>query len=229
MTAGVCAQHARRFACVGAGARICGSPGRGSWGKDNGNGSAGWLIFKLLREGQTSTSGRIPKNVEVYLWLNLGLNMVYKIQGEAMATVNSVQEGAKAALFDTVADDHMSFWEQSHFQPSRVTDFLRLEKRDVSRIASVSDKSVRYDDKMPEAVRDRLEEIANIVNLVAGTFQGDITKTSLWFKTQNPILGDVSPRDMIRLGRYDRLRKYVVEAALMNRSARQSGQASRKS
>lgn len=146
-----------------------------------------------------------------------------------MATVNSVQEGAKAAFFDTVADDHMSFWEQSHFQPSRVTDFLRLEKRDVSRIASVSDKSVRYDDKMPGAVRDRLEEIANIVNLVAGTFQGDITKTSLWFKTQNPILGDVSPRDMIRLGRYDRLRKYVVEAALMNRSARQSGQASRKS
>jgi hypothetical protein len=150
--------------------------------------------------------------------------MVYKIQGKAMATVNLVQEGAKAAFFDTVADDHMSFWEQSHFQPCRVTGFLRLEKRDVSRIASVSDKSVRYDDKMPEAVRDRLEEIANnIVNLVAGTFQGDITKTSLWFKTQNPILGDVSPRDMLRLGRYDRLRKYVVEAALMNRSARQSG------
>lgn len=146
-----------------------------------------------------------------------------------MATVNSIQGGAKAAFFDTVADDHMSFWQQSHFQPSRVTDFLRLEKRDVSRIASVSDKSVRYDDKMPEAVRDRLEEIANIVNLVAGTFQGDITKTSLWFKTQNPMLGDVSPRDMIRLGRYDRLRKYVVEAALMNRSAQQSGQTSRKS
>lgn len=146
-----------------------------------------------------------------------------------MATVNSVTEVAKAAFFDTVGDDHMSFWEQSRFQPGRVTDFLRLEKRDVSRIASVSDKSVRYDEKMPEAVRDRLEEIANIVNLVADTFQGDITKTALWFKTQNPILGDVSPRDMIRLGRYDRLRKYVVEAALLNRSARKSGQVSRKS
>lgn len=146
-----------------------------------------------------------------------------------MATINSVQESARAAFFDTVGDDHMSFWEQNHFQPTRVTDFLRLEKRDVSRIASVSDKSVRYDDKMPEAVRDRLEEIANIVNLVANTFRGDTTKTAIWFKTQNPILGDVSPRDMIRLGRYDRLRKYVVEAALMNRAARQSDQSSRKS
>ena len=146
-----------------------------------------------------------------------------------MVAVNLVQESAKADFFSTVGDDHMSFWEQSHFRPTRVTDFLSLEKKDVSRIASVSDKSVRYDEKMPEAVRDRLEEIANVVNLVAGTFRGDIIKTALWFKTQNPILGDVSPRDMIRLGRYDRLRKYVLAATMMNRSARQSSVGIRKS
>jgi hypothetical protein len=146
-----------------------------------------------------------------------------------MATVNSVQESVKAAFFSTVGDDHMSFWEQDRFRPTRVTDFLSLEKKDVSRIASVSDRSVRYDEKMPQAVRDRLEEIANVVNLVAGTFRGDITKTALWFKTQNPILGDVSPRDMIRLGRYDRLRKYVLQATMTNLSARQSSAASDKS
>jgi hypothetical protein len=36
----------------------------------------------------------------------------------------------------------------------------------------------------------------------------------LWFKTRNPLLGDISPRDMIRLGRFERLRKFIINAAI---------------
>ncbi len=146
-----------------------------------------------------------------------------------MAIANSFSESPKASIFETVGDDHMSFWERRHFRPQKVVNFFGFEKKDISRIASVSDKSVRYDEKMPEAVGERLEEIANIVNLVAEIFDGDTTKTALWFKTQNPILGDVSPRDMIRLGRYARLRKYVFEAAMTNRSAQKSSKANKHS
>jgi len=73
-------------------------------------------------------------------------------------------------------------------------------------------KSVRYDDNIPERVRERLEEIANTINLVAQAFDGDPDKTVSWFKARNPLLGDVSPRDMIRLGRYERLRRFIINA-----------------
>lgn len=117
------------------------------------------------------------------------------------------------SLFGTVApDDRLAFGMGASFDPKRVADWLDFDKLEVSRIASVSKASVRYDDAVPKAVRDRLEEIANIANMVAGIFEGDAAKTALWFRTKNPMLGDVSPRDMVRLGRYDRLRKFVVSA-----------------
>ncbi|WP_350295757.1 hypothetical protein [Limnohabitans sp. Rim8] len=63
---------------------------------------------------------------------------------------------------------------------------------------------------MPEPVRERLQEIAITINLVAKVFGGDVDKTVTWFKTRNPLLGDISPRDMVRLGRFERLRKFIL-------------------
>ena len=70
----------------------------------------------------------------------------------------------------------------------------------------------RYDDCVPEQVRVRLEEIAAIINLVAQQFDGDAAKTAVWFNARNPLLGDASPCDMIRLGRYQRLRSFIMQA-----------------
>ena len=113
------------------------------------------------------------------------------------------------ALFDTVPPDLMGFGLGSSFDAKSVQSFLSLKKEDVSRIADVSPKSVRFDDAMPVPVRERLQEIANTINLVARFFGGDADKTGTWFKTRNPLLGDISPRDMIRLGRFERLRKFI--------------------
>lgn len=115
-------------------------------------------------------------------------------------------------LFDSVPNDYLQFGRGASFDPKRVPKVLGLNKEDVSRVASVSVKSVRYDDAIPEQVRDRLEEIANTINMVAEAFDGDIEKTVAWFRARNPMLGDVSPRDMIRLGRYERLRKFIINA-----------------
>lgn len=115
-------------------------------------------------------------------------------------------------LFDTVAPDALEFGRGDGFNPKRVAEWLDFDKGEVSRIAAVAKASVRYDEAAPRAVRERLEEIANVANMVARIFDGDGAKTALWFRTKNPMLGDVSPRDMVRLGRYDRLRKFVVSA-----------------
>jgi len=115
-------------------------------------------------------------------------------------------------LFDTVPDDVLQFGHGANFDAKRVHNLLGLKKEDVSRMASVSVKSVRFDEAMPQQIRERFEEIANTINLVARAFEGDPNKTTAWFMARNPMLGDVSPRDMIRLGRYERLRKFIINA-----------------
>jgi hypothetical protein len=117
-------------------------------------------------------------------------------------------------LFGTVPEDYLQFGRGQSFDAKRVPAVLGLKKEDVSRLAEVSVKSVRYDEAIPANVRERLEEIANTVNLVAQVFDGDVDKTVAWFKARNPLLGDVSPRDMIRLGRYERLRKFIINAMM---------------
>ena len=82
------------------------------------------------------------------------------------------------------------------FRPKLVPDALGLKCENVSRLASVSVKSVRYDDAIPEPVCVRLEEIVITVNMVAKFFDGDVDKTVTWFTARNPLLGDVSPTSL---------------------------------
>jgi len=59
-------------------------------------------------------------------------------------------------------------------------------------------------------------ELEQLCEKVLGFFGGDVAKTALWFRLPNPLLGDLSPRDMIRYGRYARLQEFVVEALADN-------------
>jgi hypothetical protein len=89
---------------------------------------------------------------------------------------------------------------------------VRLSKSDLSKLAGVAISSVRFDANIPVPVADRLREIANIANLVAEFFGGDAKKVGLWFELTNPMLGNISPRNMIRAGRYKRLLSFVLDA-----------------
>lgn len=108
--------------------------------------------------------------------------------------------------------DLLGFRENDSTDYRKVIDFLKFDKNDVSKIAGVAKTSVRYDIKMPIEVKERLDEIANICQLVAEFFDGDREKTALWFSLPNPLLGNVAPRDMIRYGRYNKLLKFVMNA-----------------
>lgn len=93
-----------------------------------------------------------------------------------------------------------------------VPDFLKLDKKQTSRITQVPKASVRFDVKISKDLAERLAQIANIVNRVVALFDGDVQKAALWFQTRNPLLGEVAPRDMLRMNRFNRLAKYVAEA-----------------
>lgn len=135
--------------------------------------------------------------------------MVKTCQEIELTTLNAKAQ-SRFSLFDTVPPDLMGFGLGATFNGKAVQSFLGLKKEDVSRLADVSPKSVRFDDAMPEPVRERLQEMAITINWVARVFRGDADKTQAWFQTRNPLLGDISPKDMIRLGRFERLRKFIL-------------------
>ena len=94
----------------------------------------------------------------------------------------------------------------------RIADLVQLSKADLSKLTGIAKSSVRFDANIPVPVAERLREIANIANLVAEYFNGDVQKVGLWFELPNPMLGNISPRNMIRGGRYKRLLNFVLDA-----------------
>jgi len=120
---------------------------------------------------------------------------------------------SEANIFDNIyKKDYLGFTDNNGFDYAEVAQFIDFDSHEISKIAGVSKKSVRFDHKIPQEVKDRLTEIANICLLVAEQFRGDKLKTALWFKSPNPMLGNLSPRDMIRLGKYKKLMLFILDA-----------------
>lgn len=54
------------------------------------------------------------------------------------------------------------------------------------------------------------------LRLVTGFFEGDRMKALAWMDARNPLLGGVSPREMCRAGRADKLLRFVKQALAEN-------------
>jgi hypothetical protein len=121
-------------------------------------------------------------------------------------------------IFATVPKkDYLEFFDNDKPKYQKVTEFLEFKKEDIAKATGVALNSIRYDEKMPSDLRQRFKEWAILFNLVAEHFQGDAKKTALWFTTPNPLLGNITPREMIRFGRYRKLFKFVANAIAENR------------
>jgi hypothetical protein len=124
----------------------------------------------------------------------------------------------KAALFDTVPkDDPLLLFSGGETDYQKVVKLLDFKKRDVAKASQISLQSVRYDQKMPKELEERVREWAVALSLVAHYFKNE-HKTVLWFKTQNPLLGNIAPRDMIRIGRFKKLQRFILNALGENES-----------
>lgn len=131
--------------------------------------------------------------------------------GEAQARRSIADHMARADLLGLSDDGHTNY--------KKVADLLQLSKEDLAKMADVKKASVRFDANIPQPVAQRLREIANIANLVAEYFSGDAHKVSLWFELANPMLGNMSPRNMIRAGRYTKVLNFILDARDAERAA----------
>lgn len=122
------------------------------------------------------------------------------------------------SIFSTVPEkDYLKLFNGDEPIYQNVNDFTHFKKEEISKATGIAANSIRYDERIPQELRERFIEWGNLLNLVAGYFQGDSQKTALWFTVKNPLLGNLSPRDMIRFGRYKRLMSFVVSAIEENR------------
>ncbi len=120
---------------------------------------------------------------------------------------------SQPSLFRTVPEkDHLHLFNKGVPDGEKVVKLLNYKKADVSVAANVPVASIRYEPKkMPTELKERLTEWATALNLVAGFFK-DNDKTILWFCMPNPLLGGMSPRDMIRVGRFKKLLNFIQSA-----------------
>jgi hypothetical protein len=118
----------------------------------------------------------------------------------------------QSALFDSVPEkDIGKFFKNGEVDGQKVVEFLKYKKEDVAVASDIPMGSVRYDTKMPVDLKERMVEWATAINLVGSHFN-DIDKTMLWFQVPNPLLGGMPPRDLIRIGRFKKLLKFIQTA-----------------
>ena len=120
---------------------------------------------------------------------------------------------AARALFDSIPEsDICGLYEKGGgINYKKVIDTINFKNDDVATATNLPRTSVRYDAKMPSELKERLMEWAIAISLVAEHFK-DASKAMMWFQAPNPMLGGITPRDMIRLGRFKKLMKYIQSA-----------------
>jgi len=120
-------------------------------------------------------------------------------------------------LFNNIASsEKLGIFSSDSPQYHQIAGILNLDKGQMSLATGVAKDKMRFDSKMSGALKERLIEIGNVIELVGGHFGGDIDKTTRWFRFPNPALGNISPRDMIRFGRYKKLTSFITTSFQTN-------------
>lgn len=116
-------------------------------------------------------------------------------------------------LFSTVPRDEWGFLSQKgEINYKKVVNTFGLSNIEVAKAANIKPSSVRYNNKVPKNLVKLIEELISIFSVVSNQFDNDKEKTILWFKAVNPLLGGVSPLQMIILGKSKRLMEFIDAA-----------------
>jgi hypothetical protein len=116
------------------------------------------------------------------------------------------------SLFHSIPEkDHCNLFSGTQPNAKKVMNMLHFSKDDLAVATGFSARKIRLDERMQAEIENRIREWALAINLVAGFFK-DINKTILWFQTPNPLLGNVSPANMIKMGRFGKLLRFIQTA-----------------
>jgi uncharacterized protein (DUF2384 family) len=93
----------------------------------------------------------------------------------------------------------------------KMTDFLSISRKELADAFGLSIDQIRPE-RMSEIAKQRVRELAGILEFVADIFKGDQKKALFWIKAPNPHFGGVSPRELIIRGRQRKVQWFVLAA-----------------
>ncbi len=97
----------------------------------------------------------------------------------------------------------------------RLKDYVERAKAAVTRAQEelgIAKKNIKEFRESKALLAEEGPRLVSCREKVEKFFGGDMEKTRLWFKTPNPLLGDVSPDDMISLHKTAKLLAFIEEA-----------------
>lgn len=122
--------------------------------------------------------------------------------------------GRVAIVFDHMPKHRAKFlyYPSGELNHRDVLEFLRLSRKDIAKLSSISPESVRFDSQMPKRMADLFVEFVYLIELVLDVFDGDKLKTETWFVVSNLNFGGISPSKVIKIGQIEKLRNMIVNA-----------------
>lgn len=120
---------------------------------------------------------------------------------------------AQGDLFEASPPDYFGLFNASGTaNAKKIAQLLNYRRQDISIAADTPLSRVRLEpNKIPRELLERVAEWGLALNSV-GNFFKDVKRTVLWFQTPNPMLGNISPREMIRMGRFKKLWIFIQTA-----------------
>lgn len=113
--------------------------------------------------------------------------------------------------------DYLNLFNNGQPQYKNIMRILGFTKKHVACATNIPFNKINFKKGIPTQLRQHFCQWANLINLVAGFFDGDEEKTILWLVSSNPLLGDIPPRNMILMGRYEKLLKFVENSLAENK------------
>ena len=89
--------------------------------------------------------------------------------------------------------------------------FLNLSRTELASAFGLSADQIR-EERMAAKTNERFKELAQALEYIAETFDGDKKKTLFWLNTPNPNFGGAIPKSLIVKGRYQKLLKFILAA-----------------
>lgn len=117
----------------------------------------------------------------------------------------------------TISAKDFPFWDESasDYDYQMIADvfFRGKDRLRISKITGVSQKSVCFDKRMPNEVKEFLQSIALTSLKVYEYFDFNFEKMKLWFELENPLLSKgISPKAMILIGRHEKLDQIIISS-----------------
>lgn len=104
--------------------------------------------------------------------------------------------------------DPLGFFQHGHPSRERVLEWFGLSESQAREIWKITPR----DGPGLEPQDSLIAQLAYLANAVTMALAADSSKAHQWFLTRNPLLGDVAPLDMIKLGRIYRLETWIENA-----------------